>query len=158
MKRLLLALIMLMTAATAAVAQKEHDFATHFTATAAREDRLTCRTVSPQMMERIMQFKEDETDNDLRRVLAQIKSIRIVTADDEDARKGLYARAGRLAGKNARRYRPYAQTDDTTVYARRRGKYIVEIVVMSFKDNRHFSLIDMTGNMTEDFISQLMKL
>ena len=157
MKRTFLALLLLITAAAGAAAQKEKDFVAHFTAAATTADSLTCRTVSPKMMKSIVELMKDGEGDQTGKMLTRIKSVRLVTANDGNGHKRLYERAAQLAGKNARRYKAYAQTPDTNVYVRRRGKYIVEIVIVSFKDNRHFALTDITGNMTDGFISQLMK-
>lgn len=63
-----------------------------------------------------------------------------------------------LARENKKRYKRYAEKDDTAIYIRRRGRLIVELVVIRLKDEKNFSLLNFTGNMSDKFISQVMNI
>ena len=62
-----------------------------------------------------------------------------------------------LARKNPKRYKLHAEEEHKKLYVRRRGKLIVEMVLFMVSES-HFSLINLTGNMNEKFLEQLMQL
>lgn len=158
MKKFLFTLILLMIVAFPSSAQQEHDFAAHFMETYGNTEELTCTTVSPQMMERIIRLKEVEGGDKNLQVLTQIKSIRIISCGQYSEAGVFYKKAGMLARENKKRYKRYAEKDDTAIYIRRRGRLIVELVVIRLKDEKNFSLLNFTGNMSDKFISQVMNI
>lgn len=158
MKRLLcLCLLLMGLTATAATDKGEEDFASRFLTLHATAHELDCKTISPQMMERIMQLETGDTDDATRRVLAQIKSIRIVTGGGSPAEGlALFQKAGKLAALNRRRYTVDKRADDVDIYTRRHGKKLVELVVVRLKEEGMFYLLDITGNMSDDFGEQVL--
>ena len=140
-----------------AMAQKEQDFASRFMALHSTETSLECTTVSPVMMQRMLQLPDVEDDASLREVLTQLKSIRMVTCDDPAVSEKLFEEALQLARQNPKRYRLHAEEEHKKLYVRRRGKLIVEMVLFMVFES-HFSLINLTGNMNEQFLQQLMQL
>jgi len=141
----------------AASAQKEQDFALRYMHLYGETAALSCKTVSPQMIGRMMSLTE-ENETAFRQVLSQIKSIRMVQSESREEAETLYLKAEELAKANSHRYRPYAQTDDRSIYLRKRGKLIVELVMLARLPNEGFSIVNLTGNMTGDFIHALMKI
>ena len=156
MKQLLTLLLSAILGLTA-MAQKEQDFASRFMALHPKEAALECTTVSPVMMERMLQLPKVEDDASLRQVLAQLKSIRMVTCHEAAHAEKLFDDALKLARKNPKRYKLHAEEEHKKLYVRRRGKLIVEMVLFMVAES-HFSLINLTGNMNEKFLEQLMQL
>lgn len=156
MKRLISLLIALVSALTIA-AQGEQDFAQRYMALYAKGTSLECTTISPLMLERMMQLPDVEGSNAAKQVLSQLKSIRMVSNTAPSESTSLYAKALNLATRNGARYKPYADEQDKRLYVRRRGKYIVEMVLF-MKQEKLFRLINLTGNMTDDFLHQLLNI
>lgn len=156
MKHFLCTLVMMVLALTA-TAQKEQDFASRYMALYATGTSLQCTTVSPLMLERMMQLPTVEGDDATRELLQQLKSIRMVTNSASAETTALYDKALKLAKRNTARYKVYTEQGNKHLYVRRRGSYIVEMVLF-MKHNGAFQLINLTGNMTDDFLKQLFKL
>lgn len=160
LKHWFMTLLLALVAAVAARAQQggggEQDFASRFMSLYGKGRAVECTTVSPLMLERMMQLPDVEGDSHTREVLKQLKSIRLVSSTAEHDVTHLYANARRLAERNAKRYKLYAERAGKRLYVRRRGKYIVEMVLMMTHAGR-FDLINLTGNMTDDFLNTLMR-
>lgn len=139
------------------LAQKEEDFAARYMALYAEGTSLQCATVSPSMLERMMQLPSVEEDEAAGKVLAQLKSIRMITHSHEDEAASLYRNAIELATHHAARFKLYAHEGQKQIYVRRKGRYIVEVVLFMLSEGR-FCLIDLTGNMTEGFLGQVLKI
>ena len=69
---------------------------------------LTCNTVSPLMMQRILQLDEVENDEEAHRLISHIKSIQILTAKDPTAYAQHFEQAKELADSNSKRSRVIA--------------------------------------------------
>ena len=135
------------------MAQHEEDFAAHFVELNGGEADLECTTVSPRMMERILMLPTDTTDSDtLRPLLEQVKSVRIITCTTTPETAALlYEKAEVLAQFHPLEYQKYAHDSDCTIYTRRRGAFIVELVLI-MQTSGTFNLVDLTGNMTEEML------
>lgn len=158
LKHWFVTLLLALVAAVAAHAQGggEQDFASRFMSLYGKGRAVECTTVSPLMLERMMQLPDVEGDSHTREVLKQLKSIRLVSSTAGHDVTHLYANARRLAERNALRFKLYAERAGKRLYVRRRGKYIVEMVLMMRHSGR-FDLINLTGNMTDDFLDTLMR-
>lgn len=156
-RKLLLLFVLLISAVSLCRAQREQDFASRYMSLYAKGTSLECTTVSPLMLERMMQLPDVEGNDHTRQVLSQLKSIRMVYNTAEHETNQLYAKALKLAQRNTARYKSYAQRQSKRLYVRRRGKFIVEIVLF-MKHDHHLRLINLTGNMTDDFLHQLFSL
>lgn len=156
MKKWLLTLILALTMLPVA-AQREQDFALRYMHLYGEGTSLTCKTVSPQMIARMMQLTGDSATS-VRQVLSQLKSIRVVQGESEAESTKFYDKAEELAKANSRRYTLYAQTDTRSIYLRKRGKLIVELVMLARMEEEGFSIVNLTGNMSSDFIRELMKI
>lgn len=139
-------------------AQHEKDFASSFMELNHDENALVCTTVSPVMMERILKMPADSIECDsLLPLLEQVKSVRVVTGRVAGEKVNLfYEKAEVLAQYHPLGYQRFGKDVDNTIYQRRRGNYIVEVVLIS-QEGGKFCLIDLTGNMTEDVLMRLYK-
>lgn len=136
-------------------AQNELDFATKFLQIHAADSlQLQCSTVSPTMMERILDLKAVEESKDTRNLLEHIKTIQIVVAPDTTLACKFYEDAMDLAQKNTKRYRKFANDDRRSIFMRKHDDLILEIVLLS-KLNNTFSIVSVTGNMDMDFLHEL---
>ena len=157
MKRLLIALTLLIHTIGIS-AQKEQDFASRFMEiNGGLYEGLTCNTVSPYMMERIMKLDTLEDNTDIRKILSQLKSIQIVEAKESTLSDSLFCTAQRLARQNEKRYKIYANDAYRQIYLRTRNKIIVEMVFIT-KINQTFSIVNLTGNMDESFLKELANM
>lgn len=139
----------------AAMAQGEQDFASKFMDLyGGQNSSLSCATVSPAMMEKMLNLKSIGKNANAKQVFSQLKSIRVVTSQSHSKADTYFAKAIRLAEDNSRRYKLYAEAADKSIYKRERGRWIVELV-MVINANDSFSIIDLTGNMTKEFIKTL---
>lgn len=159
MRRYLLTLLILLAASlgTAFAQSERQDFASRFMTLYAKDYRLDCTTVSPLMMEKMLRLPDVEDNATARQVLAQLKSIRVITHDNGRDAPHLYANAQLLAQQNAQRYKPRAEEASKSLYLRKRGRVIVELVLF-MQTGSDFVLIDLTGNMTEAFLQQIQQL
>lgn len=157
MKHLLCVLLMACIGLTAA-AQREQDFASRYMSLYGEGAALQCATVSPLMMERILQLPESQEGGHVREVLSQLKSIRVVSDKTAGAGEALYDKAVELAKDNPRRYKPYVETDGQSIYLRKRGGVIVELVLLTFNDEGVFNIVNLTGNMTDAFLRELLNI
>lgn len=157
MRKTIVLTLFLWLTAMVAQAQREQDFASRFMGIYGEEAALSCHTVSPSMMGRIVPLTSDSLPA-LRQVLSQIKSIRVVMPTAETEMPDLKDKACQLALDNRRRYKPYVETEERSIYLRKRGKYVVEFVMIAGNTTSGFAVVSITGNMTEDFFSELMKI
>mgnify|MGYP002711346603 CR=1 FL=1 len=127
LKHWLVTLLLALVAAVAAHAQGggEQDFASRFMSLYGKGRAVECTTVSPLMLERMMQLPDVEGDSHTREVLKQLKSIRLVSSTAEHDVTHLYANARRLAERNALRYKLYAERAGKRLYVRRRGSILL---------------------------------
>lgn len=158
MKHIVLTLCLLLAAVTAHAAGSD-DFATRFLTLHGKTADISSHTVSPQMMARIIAGDtSDELTEAERDIVSQIKTIRVLTttADAATAHR-LFTAAEQLATKNARRYRLHSASADHNVYIRRHGHRLVEIVVARQKEGGTFFLLDLTGEMDDNFLEKVQK-
>jgi len=148
---LLLALVSL-----AAAAQKEQDFASTFMRLYAQGTSASCTTVSPAMMPKMMELDEVEQNQDVSRTLRSLKSVRLVSCRNKAEAENLYEKAESLFKANNRRYRLFDTYDGKSLYTRRRGKVIVELILLTCRAGQ-LTIVDLTGNMNEKFVHSLMK-
>lgn len=118
---------------------------------------LQCTTISPQMLERMMQLPDIEDDSAEKKIFSQLKSIQMLTNTVPEETNELYNEALQLAQNNTQRYKLRAETDDKMLYIRQRGKVIVEMVLL-MKTEQNFRLINLTGNMTDKFLDQVFNI
>ena len=152
----LLCLLLAAFFSLAAFAQKEQDFASRYMDLYGEKDGLECITVSPLMMQQLMRPTFIGENKDLKEVLSQIKSIQMLKCQSSQESPSLYKKAIKLVEENHERYQKYSEGKVQKIYVRRRGKTIVEMIL--FVDiEKMFLLIDLTGEMNEDFLDHVKK-
>lgn len=157
MKPILLAILLFLLSTATASAQKEQDFASRFISLHGEGTSLSCTTISPSMTEQMISLPSVEENEAIKEVLSQLKSIRMAINEDESETDLLFDQAVSLAQKNARRYQAKVEEETKKLYVRERNNLVVEMVLLMKLENL-FYLIDLTGNMTEDFLEQVLKI
>ena len=127
MKRFL-TLSILFVAVMSSVAQNEADFAASFMRRFGDSNTLTCNTVSPTMMERLIQSEDIDLDNQKATLPKSIRSVRIVQEKSGRKDATLYNAAAGMLDDNPKRYRLRDEYDGKKLYIRQRGKTILEII------------------------------
>lgn len=153
----ILCLLLIAICSLNAQAQNEQDFASRYMSLYAKGTSLKCTTVSPLMLEKMMSLPDVKSDDQKKTLLSQLKSIRMVDNTVKSETQRLYTNAQQLAKHNGVRYKLYAQRQSKRLFVRRKDGLIVEMVLF-MKYDSHFRLINLTGNMTDEFIKQVMNL
>lgn len=147
-------LLLFVLASLTALAQNEEDFASHFMAQHAQHSTLQCTTVSPLMLEKMMQLPTVENDAETQRMLKQLKSIRLVRNTQPTETQQLQTQALELIKRNAARYKLYGEQRGRHLYVRYRKNLIVEMVLIMQHDHL-LHIINLTGNMSKNFLNHL---
>lgn len=159
MKRLLLICLVFLGVVLTVKANGEPDFASKYLMLYGQTYDIDCKTISPQMMERILSGVAGSEDENTMRVLSQIKSIRILTTEPNACQaKTLFEKAEELAAQNKRRYSVYSQAHGQNIYVRRRGKQFLELVVVKQKEDHTFYMLSLTGYLSDKFLQQVLKM
>lgn len=158
MKRLLLILSLVFTTLSLA-AQNQQDFAGQFMRLYGKTTSLECSTVSPTMMGKMMKEVPADKQNHVRQVLTRVKSIRVVSNSKSSETSDLTDKAIDLVTQNSQRYQAYgATTTKRGVWMRKKGNAIVEIVVVNGTSPSRLHIVNLTGNMDDDFLDELLKM
>lgn len=152
----LLAVLFSFTLALNATAQNEEDFASRYMTLYAQGTSLECTTLSPDMMKLIIGLPSVEENELAKELLSQLKSIRVVKNAAKGETAKLFDLAHQLALKNHKRYKLFAEEGNKQMYIRRHDGKIVEIVM--FMHNGHFQMLNVTGNISESFLQQVLKI
>lgn len=132
------------------------DFATRFMSEHKQNKDLTCITISPTMMEKILKTDAVEKDDNMTEVISNLKSMQLLTSEVRVLH--YYNEALKLLEKNCDRFEPYlsfkGKKETCRIMIRKNKGVIVEMVMLSNKRHQ-FSVINFTGNMSDEFISKL---
>lgn len=150
-----LALVLGFVMSLAAWSQNEQDFASHFMAQHAAHTTLQCTTVSPLMLEKVMQLPNVENDSETQRMLSQLKSIRLVRNARTSETQHLQSEALSMMKRNSARYKLYGEQQGRWLYVRYRNNLIVEMVLVMQREHL-LHIINLTGNMTKSFLNHLI--
>jgi hypothetical protein len=152
MKSVLLALLMTISS----MAGMAQDFATRFMTEHQQDGHISCITISPTMMNKILKVDAVEKDENMSEMISNLKSMQLITSDVRPLH--YYREALKIIDKNADRFEPYHSFKDHggegKIMLRKHKGVIVEMVLLK-KTRYKFSVINFTGNMSEEFISQL---
>ncbi len=158
-KRMLCLWALLFGLTVTAMAQKEQDFSSRFVTLYGEKHELICKTISPDMIERILSLKEVAENKQAHQLVSQLKSVRILQGgEDAQEARNLYDKALTLASKNNQRYALYHEGEDVNIYTRHHTKKLVEIVVIRLVKNEAFQMLNLTGDMSADFVDQLRQI
>lgn len=140
-----------------AIAARAQDFASRYMAEQGRDSTLTCISVSPKMMEEILDRGIERNDTTgMADIISRLKSMRIVSADRGG--KNHFRQAEEMAQKNSARFKKLASYDEgkdrCRIFVREQKTQIVELVLLR-QEGRRFTVINFTGNMNREFIAQL---
>jgi hypothetical protein len=154
MKSVLLTLWMFLFS-TVVVAQ---DFATRFMAEHKQDANLSCITISPTMMNKILKSSAAGKDEKMAEVISNLKSMQLISAEVKV--RHYYREALKVIEENPNRFEPYlsfkGKSGECRIMVRKYKDAIVEMVMLT--DERHkFTIINLTGNMNDEFISNLAK-
>ena len=146
-------------AAILVTAVRAQDFASRYMTENEGDSTLTCISVSPKMMEEILESKVGRNDTTgVADIISRLKSMQVVFSNEEgDAH---FERAESMAVRHSARFREVASYDEdgkdrARIYVREQsGEHIVELVLLRQQEGR-FTVIDFTGDMDSGFIDRL---
>lgn len=154
MKAAVLSLVLAYCGTGMAYAQ---DFASRFMMNFNKDTSIHCRTISPKMMEklvRIHQEKENEPVSD--ELITKLKSARIIQSGNDPK---YFHHAVKLIKQNRQRFIPINATaaqGDNRIFVRRKDNTIIELVMINQNNEMStFTIINLTGDMDEEFIQKL---
>ena len=152
MKRAL-CLLILMAAVLGASAQHTQDFASKFMSLHAKDSTLDCVTVSPKMMESLVQLQDEDRNENIVQAIAKLKSLRIV-----NARADYYEQAEELLKKNAKRFEQRHDFQGEgmrgAIYTRKDKKgNTVELILLNENSRKgSLTIVNLTGDIDEEFL------
>ena len=139
------------------VAVSAQDFASRFMAEHQADSNLTCVTISPKMMEEIMN-SDAEKDKEVLDMISNLKSMQVLTSDVEG--KKYFNAALKVVEKNSGRFESFLSFKDKSencqIMVRKKKSTIVELVMLMHEKN-HFAVVNFTGNMSPEFIAQIKR-
>ena len=168
MRTLIISLLLSLTVNIAG-ANKAKDFVEQLVASLNAEEQpgqgceYDCVTVSPSMMEKVikmMQARDGKDDEQIQNALKHVKSMRIFSATKRA--EYYYSETTKLLRKNAKKYQPF-QTNGGTgkepcVWLRKDGNKVIEMVVLNHNQDVAFQAITLTGDMSRQFVDELLKM
>lgn len=139
------------------IVAEAQDFVSKYMDENANDSTLTCISVSPKMMEEILESSVGKNDTTgVADIIAKLKSMQIINSLEEGDIH--FQRAENLARKNSARFKElafYDEGDDRArIFVREQKNQIVELVLLRQEASR-FTVINFTGDMDRDFIEQL---
>lgn len=160
MRRLVTLLLVCLAMPLCMSAQTAQDFASRFMDDNAGDKNLECVTVGPKMLREITKMaKENDDSQDMMSFFSNINSVRIINSGSsaEEYRK----EALELLESSGKRYTKYGKDDSSEdygdcVWVRRRSDKIVELVYVSMAKEKEFMVLDITGQLDEDFVDSLL--
>ena len=120
-----------------------------------------CITVGPAMMEKVLDITDDndnEHTEQFRKVLPHIKSLRVFHTQQNIP----YHRntIQDLLSQNKTKYKLYKacqKQKKSNVWLRKSKDTVVEIIILNNKED-DLKVVNLTGDMTTDFVTELMKM
>ena len=160
MRKLVTLLLVCLAMPIFMLAQNAQNFASRFMEDNLDDKNLECVTVGPKMLREIMKLaKEYDDSQDMMSFFSNINSVRIINSGSsaEEYRK----EALELLESSGKRYTKYGKDDSSEdygdcVWVRRRSDKIVELVYVSMAKEKEFMVLDITGQLDEDFVDSLL--
>ena len=174
MHRLLTILLCLSFLSTNLRAEEKQDFVGQFvaqlqeTGTDEQEKDYHCITVSPEMIQKMLQMAEQAEEGNprneqIQKILPNIRSLRIFIAmrNAEDYKKQIE----QLLNKKKSLYLPYQsetkEKKEPCIWLRRDKEKVIEIIALQqqeYEEDSRFKVVDLTGNLNGDFVKELLKM
>lgn len=133
------------------------DFASRFMAEHKGDSNLTCVTISPKMMKKIMK-NDAEKDKEVMDMISNLKSMQVLTSEVEGEK--YFDAAIKVAEKNIGWFESLLSFKDKSenyqIIVRRKKDTIVELVMLMNEKN-HFAVVNLTGDMNSEFIAQIKR-
>jgi len=133
------------------------DFASRFLESHKPDTNLTCVTISPKMMEKVMDL-DVENEDKLMDMISKLKSMQLLTTQVNGQK--YYKEALGVLEKNSDRFEQFLSFEDKSenfqIMVRKKRNAIIELVMLMREDD-NFTVINFTGNMSKDFIARLAK-
>lgn len=133
------------------------DFASRFMMDFSKDTSIHCQTISPKMMEKLVgMHREKNVPVEAHRLIAKLKSARIIQGTDQPR---YFLHAERMLKRNRQRFIPLHQSTaqgNNLIFVRRKEDCIIELIMLN-KDTAtgRFTMINLTGDMDEEFIRTL---
>lgn|SRR5574344_2321842 len=159
MKRVL-CLLIIAVVSVVSYAQGGQDFASRFMQKCKEDTSVHCVTVSPRMMEQMLKTHNNVQKENIIKVISKLKSARIITVAHHG--EEYYQMAEELMDKNKNRFQRdkgyHNGHSYGSFYTRTKDGVIVELVMLH-ADSRanQFMVINLTGTIDEEFISNMTK-
>ena len=121
-------------------------------------------TIGPAMVGKVLDMMSNNKDADkdkdaeqIKKILSHIKSLRIFSAQHNI--DFYYNGVISLLNKNKKTYKKYnsADKDVSCIWLRKNKDTVIEIVKLNKTDN-DFKVVNFTGDMTDDFVNELLKM
>jgi len=133
------------------------DFASRFLESHKHDTNLNCVTISPNMMEKVMNLDVHNEDK-MMDMISKLKSMQMLTTQVNGQK--YYKEALSVLEKNSGRFVSFLTFDDKSenfqIMVRKKKDAIIELVMLMREDD-NFTVINFTGNMSKDFIARLAK-
>ena len=133
------------------------DFASRFLESHKPDTNLNCVTISPNMMEKVMNLDVQNEDK-MMDIISKLKSMQMLTTQVNGQK--YYKEALSVLAKNSGRFVSFLTFDDKSenfqIMVRKKKDAIIELVMLMREDD-NFPVINFTGNMSKDFIARLAK-
>lgn len=134
------------------------DFTTRFMAKYKQDENLKCITISPTMMKKILKTDAAEKDENISEMISDLKSMRLFSSNVRAT--SYYRKALKIADVNSNRFEPYLfsknKQGECKILVRKNKGTIVEMVMLTNEEHK-FSVINLTGIMSDEFISKLAR-
>lgn len=154
MKKAMLMLVLTMTGCLVTSAQ---DFASRFMMDFNKDTTIHCQTISPKMMERLVDIHHGKTNRtEAHQLISKLKSARIIQGADKPK---YFLHAEKMLKHNRQRFIPLHQSTahgNNQIFVRRKEDYIIELIMLN-KDSLSgtFTIVNLTGDMDDEFIQML---
>lgn len=140
-----------------AIVATAQDFASRFLNEYQEDSLLVCTSISPKMMEKIMEADiKDEDQKEIKKVISKLHSMMMLETATHG--KEYFDKAEEMLEKNANRFSPHLsydeEEDNFRIMKRERFGKIVELVMLRHQKDS-FIVINFTGNMNRTFIDRL---
>jgi len=139
------------------VSASAQDFASRFLENHKPDANLTCVTISPKMIEKVMDLDVND-DGKMMDMISKLKSMQMLTSQSNGQK--YYKEALGVLDKNQDRFKPFVSFEDKSenfqIMVRKKRSAIIELVMLMC-ENENFTIINFTGNMSKDFIDMLAK-